>query len=87
MLNRLKRHALIIRYLSGNILAIDPVPASERACPHGASCFPSTTYPKQHLSYEGQLDILKSRGLHVEDDGELLRALQRFGYYRLSGYW
>ncbi len=34
-----------------------------------------------------QLETLKRRGLHVDDDKAALNYLQRIGYYRLSGYW
>lgn len=37
--------------------------------------------------FSTQLEILKSRGLLVEDDDAALRYLARIGYYRLSGYW
>nr|WP_254215077.1 Abi family protein [Burkholderia multivorans] len=42
---------------------------------------------KLHLSYQGQLDLLKGRNLVVEDDAAALATLQRLGYYRLVGYW
>lgn len=47
----------------------------------------SVPYKKPALSFKQQLDLLKSRGLTVGDDAAALRALERFGYYRLSGYW
>lgn len=42
---------------------------------------------KPWQSYPEQLQVLKSRGLQVEDDKAALRYLARIGYYRLSGYW
>lgn len=42
---------------------------------------------KPWQSFSDQLQILKSRGLQVEDDEAALRYLARIGYYRLSGYW
>lgn len=42
---------------------------------------------KPHLSYAEQLQLLRTRGLSVEDEGAALAALARYGYYRLSGYW
>lgn len=45
----------------------------------------SPTKPWQ--SFPQQLQILKSRGMQVEDDEAALRYLARIGYYRLSGYW
>lgn len=42
---------------------------------------------KPWQSYSEQLQLLKSRGLQVEDEEAALRYLARIGYYRLSGYW
>lgn len=42
---------------------------------------------KPWQSFPDQLQILKSRGLQVDDDEAALRHLARIGYYRLSGYW
>lgn len=44
-------------------------------------------YHKPWLSYRDQLQQLKERGLSVSDEPRALAALQRIGYYRLSGYW
>jgi len=44
-------------------------------------------YNKPHLSFEHQLELLKSRGLEVTNDNTALEYLRRLGYYRLSGYW
>ncbi len=44
-------------------------------------------YDKPPLSYQEQLDRLKSRGLLVEDDEKALHLLENISYYRLSGYW
>jgi len=41
---------------------------------------------KPHLTLHQQLDVLRSRGLALGEPPEALRSLQRFGYYRLSGY-
>ncbi len=42
---------------------------------------------KSWKSIDDQLEILRSRGLHIEDDDRARRYLMRLGYYRLSGYW
>lgn len=42
---------------------------------------------KTHLSIEAQIALLKERGLVIDDDELCARALRRYGYYRLSGYW
>lgn len=47
----------------------------------------SSTYAKQFLALEVQLERLVERGMYVRDDEWALRRLQAIGYYRLSGYW
>ena len=44
-------------------------------------------YNKPHITFEQQLELLKSRGLEVTDNNTALEYLRRLGYYRLSGYW
>ena len=44
------------------------------------------TYTKQPLTVQEQLNLLKSRGLIIEDDGRTARYLKNISYYRLSGY-
>lgn len=46
-----------------------------------------TQYNKLPLSYIDLLNLLKSRGLAVEDEAKALHLLEHIGYYRLSGYW
>jgi|TARA_B100000530_G_scaffold306518_1_gene230583 abortive infection bacteriophage resistance protein len=38
-------------------------------------------------SFDEQLELMKSRGLIIEDDVKALNYLERVGYYTLSGYW
>lgn len=45
------------------------------------------TQVKPAKSLEEQLQILKNRGLVVEDDAEALKVLERSNYYRLRGYY
>jgi abortive infection bacteriophage resistance protein len=42
---------------------------------------------KSTLTYAVQLDLLKSRGLTVNDDSHALHCLANYNYYRLSIYW
>lgn len=42
---------------------------------------------KPHKSFADQLEVLRARGLAVEDEAAALAALERLGYYRLSGYF
>lgn len=44
-------------------------------------------YSRPFLSFADQVQLLKSRGLSVTDDGRAERHLQRIGYYRLKDYW
>lgn len=44
-------------------------------------------YKKPHLSIPKQIGLLKSRGMAISDDTKAAHALERIGYYRLSGYW
>jgi len=45
------------------------------------------SYLKPSLSPEEQLQLLKERGLIIEDETKALHLLQHISYYRLSGYW
>jgi abortive infection bacteriophage resistance protein len=42
--------------------------------------------PKPFKSYSEQLQILKDRGLHIEDEATALHLLEHHSYYRLSAY-
>ena len=42
---------------------------------------------KTHKSFPEQLSVLRSRGLTIGNEPGALAALQRLGYYRLSGYF
>ncbi|GGH59380.1 ABC transporter permease [Rothia aerolata] len=42
---------------------------------------------KIFLSHEQQIDLLQSRGMHIEDEVRARQVLERVNYYRLSGYW
>src|SRR5262249_30122498 len=46
-----------------------------------------SSYSKPYLTFEEQLNLLKSRGLQVTNDNKALEHLRRIGYYRLSAYW
>ena len=41
---------------------------------------------KPYLTIEEQLQLLKDRGLYVDDDDEAMHMLHDLNYYRLSGY-
>ena len=44
-------------------------------------------YLKSALTYAGQIELLKSRGLLIEDEIKAEHLLKNISYYRLSGYW
>ncbi len=44
-------------------------------------------YSKPYLTVLQQIELLRSRGMTVEDDAKASEYLQRIGYYRLSAYW
>ncbi|RYZ89131.1 MAG: abortive phage infection protein [Proteobacteria bacterium] len=46
-----------------------------------------SAYGKPYLTVKKQLELLKSRGMIVDDDALALQCLERNGYYRLSAYW
>lgn len=43
-------------------------------------------YSKPHLSYQAQLELLKSRNLEVVSEHRAMSLLQSVGYYRLSAF-
>lgn len=44
-------------------------------------------HAKQFKTYAEQVDLLRKRGLQIGDRAWAENFLQRFNYYRLSGYW
>jgi abortive infection bacteriophage resistance protein len=44
-------------------------------------------FSKPYLSVPAQIALLKGRGLSITNDDRATAALERIGYYRLSGYW
>lgn len=47
----------------------------------------NSTYDRPWKSFPEQLELLKARGMAVDDEAFALAWLQRVGYYRLSAYW
>ena len=47
----------------------------------------SVPYTKPHLTVDEQVELLRSRGLVIEDRQAAAHWLRMVGYYRLSGYW
>lgn len=48
---------------------------------------PKSTYAKPFLTVAEQIRRLRGRGMDCGDDAYATDVLQRYGYYRLSGYW
>lgn len=46
----------------------------------------SQTFTKKHLSYDEQIDLLRSRGLIIGDEVHAKKKLEHISYYRLSAY-
>lgn len=44
-------------------------------------------FNKPALTYSQQIQLLKDRGLFIEDDSRAAHILEVISYYRLSGYW
>ena len=44
-------------------------------------------YTKQLLSLQQQIEILKQRGLQIEDESVAKNVLDTISYFRLAGYW
>ena len=47
----------------------------------------SNGYEKTHLSFELQLEKLKSKGLIIHNDSYAIKKLSHINYYRLSAYY
>ena len=41
---------------------------------------------KKWKSYQEQVEILKNRGMAINDESKAIKYLQNINYYRLSGY-
>lgn len=46
-----------------------------------------SSFKKPHLTFSQQLDLLRSRGLIIDNPESAIEYLKNIGYYRLSGYW
>lgn len=46
-----------------------------------------SSYNKSSLSYQQQIDLLRQRGMEINNPQKTLHLLSHLSYYRLSGYW
>lgn len=44
-------------------------------------------YTNQAITTEQQIDILKERGLLIDDVEQAIEILDTISYFRLAGYW
>ena len=79
-LGRLK----IIDYLCAN--KSRPLPV-RLAYPAGHFLFMGLRYTHQAITTEQQIDILKERGLLIDDVEQAIEVLDTISYFRLAGYW
>ncbi len=74
----------IIDYLCTNKSRSLPV---RLAYPAGHFLFMGVRYTDQAITTEQQIDILKERGLLIDDIEQAVGALDTISYFRLAGYW
>ena len=48
---------------------------------------PDSTYAKPFLTVPAQIHRLRERGMDCQSGAFATAVLERYGYYRLSGYW
>lgn len=48
---------------------------------------PMSTYTKQPLRVDEQIEMLKRRGLHFDDESAAIEKLKVISYFRLANYW
>lgn len=44
-------------------------------------------YTNQAITTEQQIDLLKGRGLFIDDVEQAIKVLDTISYFRLAGYW
>ena len=74
----------IIDYLCTN--KSRPLPV-RLAYPAGHFLFMGVRYTHQAITTEQQIDILKERGLLINDVEQAIEVLDTISYFRLAGYW
>lgn len=57
------------------------------AYPAGHFFFMGVRYTHQAITTEQQIDILKERGLLIDDVEQAIEVLDTISYFRLAGYW
>ena len=63
-------------------------PASRKiSVPSGTFLFMGVRYTHQAITTEQQIEILKERGLLIDDVKQAIEILDTISYFRLAGYW
>ncbi len=64
-----------------------PLASRKISVPSGTFLFMGVRYTHQAITTEQQIDILKERGLLIDDVEQTIKVLDTISYFRLAGYW
>ena len=64
-----------------------PLASRKISVPSGTFLFMGVRYTHQAITTERQIDILKERGLLIDDVEQTIKVLDTISYFRLAGYW
>ena len=89
-----KSKVWLFSFFIGNLKIIDYLCANKSrplpvrlAYPAGHFLFMGLRYTHQAITTEQQIDILKERGLLIDDVEQAIEVLDTISYFRLAGYW
>ena len=63
-----------------------PLASRKISVPSGTFLFMGVRYTNRAITTEQQIDILKERGLLIDDVERAVKALDIISYFRLAGY-
>ena len=64
-----------------------PLASRKISVPSGTFLFMGVRYTNQAITTEQQIDLLKGRGLFIDDVEQAIKVLDTISYFRLAGYW
>ncbi|MCS2901021.1 Abi family protein [Bacteroides thetaiotaomicron] len=64
-----------------------PLASRKISVPSGTFLFMGVRYTHQAITTEQQIDILKERGLLIDNVEQTVKVLDTISYFRLAGYW
>ena len=64
-----------------------PLASRKISVPSGTFLFMGVRYTNRAITTEQQIDILKERGLLIDDIEQAIDLLDTISYFRLAGYW